>query len=900
MRHPLAWSVLSLILATVIGCGSGDHTAGTGSGGGGPTVDASTGSGGAATGGAPADGGGTIDAGGDAGVDAADTGTVDAADTGTDDAGGDAGEDAADTGTSDAGGDAGEDAATPLDDAGEDAATVDDAGNPADAGSTTSDAGGTADAGAPCSSLDCDDGDPCTKDTCVQTTGCSHTLEPAGTACDDGIACTTNDVCTAQGACAGTVTAGCTATSCTTPSPLSGTIDIPVAETTATITLGGQPLPATDEYGAQIEIYLVAKDTGQWHTLATFDYNSSLFGPTVTPRVVPGVYDVYYCHGCATPAAGGISDETDATDAFPSGLRVLQSDVVVGAGPNALQIDIPVTHTTGTITLGGQPLPATDEYGAQIEIYLVAEDTGQWHTFATFDYNSNLFGPTINPLVVPGVYDVYYCHGCATPAAGGIADETDSTDAFPSGLRVLQTGLTVPAGSANLSIDIPVTHTTGTITLGGQPLPATDEYGAQIEIYLVSKDTGQWHTFATFDYNSNLFGPTINPLVVPGVYDVYYCHGCATPAAGGIADETDSTDAFPSGLRVLQTGLTVPAGSANLSIDIPVTHTTGTITLGGQPLPATDEYGAQIEIYLVSKDTGQWHTFATFDYNSNLFGPTINPLVVPGVYDVYYCHGCATPAAGGISDETDATDAFPSGLRVLQTGVTVPAGSANLSIDIPVTHTTGTITLGGQPLPATDEYGAQIEIYLVAKDTGQWHTFATFDYNSNLFGPTINPLVVPGVYDVYYCHGCASPAAGGIADETDSTDAFPSGLRVLQSGVTVPAGSANLSIDIPVAAVMETVTLGEQTLPATDEYGAQIELYLVSRDTGQWHTLATFDYNSSLFGPTVTPRVVPGTYDVYYCHGCATPGSGGIASETDATDAFPTGLRVLDACVAVP
>jgi hypothetical protein len=270
------------------------------------------------------------------------------------------------------------------------------------------------------------------------------------------------------------------------------------------------------------------------------------------------------------------------------------------------------------------------------------------------------------------------------------------------------------------------------------------------------------------------------------------------------------------------------------------------------------------------------------------------------VYDVYYCHGCATPGSGGISGETDASDAFPKGLRILQTNVTVPSGAANLAIDIPVTQTTGTITLGGQPLPVTNEYGSVIDLYLVAHDTGQWHTFATFEYNSNLFGPTISTRVVPGVYDVYYCHGCATPGSGGISGETDASDAFPHGLRILQTNVTVPAGSANLAVDIPVAPVMESITLAEKVLPATNEYGSVIDLYLVSRDTGQWHTLATFEYNSSLYGPTVTSRVVPGVYDLLYCHGCATPGSGGISGETDSSDAFPVGLRVLDACVAVP
>jgi hypothetical protein len=84
------------------------------------------------------------------------------------------------------------------------------------------------------------------------------------------------------------------------------------------------------------------------------------------------------------------------------------------------------------------------------------------------------------------------------------------------------------------------------------------------------------------------------------------------------------------------------------------------------------------------------------------------------------------------------------------------------------------------------------------------------------------------------------------------------------------------------------------------QYGSVIDLYLVSHDTGQWHTLATVEHNSNISGPTVTSRIVPGTYDVYYCHGCATPGSGGISAETDTSDAFPRGLRVLDTCVAVP
>ncbi len=49
--------------------------------------------------------------------------------------------------------------------------------------------------------LNCDDGNPCTTDTCDPTLGCQHTFNTAP--CDDGNPCTTGDVCS-NGVCAGT------------------------------------------------------------------------------------------------------------------------------------------------------------------------------------------------------------------------------------------------------------------------------------------------------------------------------------------------------------------------------------------------------------------------------------------------------------------------------------------------------------------------------------------------------------------------------------------------------------------------------------------------------------------------------------------------------------------------
>lgn len=52
--------------------------------------------------------------------------------------------------------------------------------------------------------VNCDDGNPCTQDSCDPAVGCVHTNEPLTTACVDGNPCTTDDRCRVLGKCQGT------------------------------------------------------------------------------------------------------------------------------------------------------------------------------------------------------------------------------------------------------------------------------------------------------------------------------------------------------------------------------------------------------------------------------------------------------------------------------------------------------------------------------------------------------------------------------------------------------------------------------------------------------------------------------------------------------------------------
>ncbi len=63
----------------------------------------------------------------------------------------------------------------------------------------------------------CDDGNPCTADTCVNN-ACVHTFLANNTPCDDRNPCTQTDICT-SGVCAGTTISGCVAAQCTLDTP---------------------------------------------------------------------------------------------------------------------------------------------------------------------------------------------------------------------------------------------------------------------------------------------------------------------------------------------------------------------------------------------------------------------------------------------------------------------------------------------------------------------------------------------------------------------------------------------------------------------------------------------------------------------------------------------------------
>jgi hypothetical protein len=96
-------------------------------------------------------------------------------------------------------------------------------------GAESCDGNGTCQAGTP---LDCTDADPCTVDSCNPNSGCTHTQAAPGTSCSNGNACDGMETCNSQGACVAGAPPTCSdANPCTADScdPATGCVYTPLA-----------------------------------------------------------------------------------------------------------------------------------------------------------------------------------------------------------------------------------------------------------------------------------------------------------------------------------------------------------------------------------------------------------------------------------------------------------------------------------------------------------------------------------------------------------------------------------------------------------------------------------------------------------------------------------------------
>ena len=215
-------------------------------------------------------------------------------------------------------------------------------------------------------------------------------------------------------------------------------IDIPSATVTGMITIGGQPLPGSGDYG-RLVLQNAAGDTAILGTSNEVTY---------TARVVPGVYDLYYQMMSPGPVAPQNRNQR------------LRSGVVVGpaAAPTTLDIDVPVVVVGGTFKVNGAVPPTSDPSSLSLR-------NADGYDLALGDLGDGTFSTT----AIPGTYDVVFraLAGGSTPG-GAPRDQT---------VR-LRTGVVVaPIGTTTVDIDVPSVALAGAFTFNGATITSTSDFG---------------------------------------------------------------------------------------------------------------------------------------------------------------------------------------------------------------------------------------------------------------------------------------------------------------------------------------------------------------------------------------------------------------------------------------
>jgi hypothetical protein len=335
--------------------------------------------------------------------------------------------------------------------------------------------------------------------------------------------------------------------------------------------------------------------------------------------------------------------------------------------------------------------------------------------------------------------------------------ETDCASAtqMPCNSGVLKKAISA-VNDGVLDIDVPAVKVSGTATLKGGALPASE--AAEL-LFGASATTGQLTGGSA----------TYNLVLLPNTYDVTYL-----PV---VTCETATT--MPCNTGVLKKAAVLMIDGV-LDLDIPVVQVTGKLTVKGGALPASES--ARLSF-------GAAHTTLL-----NLGAPNYSILLLPGTYDVSY--------DGSSSCNGATASVLPCNSGVVKSAVALST-SGVLDVDVQPVTVSGTVTLKGAALPT----GEQAHVTFSGTTVGPAKS-ATLGAQS-----TYTMTLLQGTYDVTY-NGDPSGCTGVAAPQFPCLDGpLKQAVALTNNGV--------LDLDIPAISVSGNVTLAGQTLPTQpDDRGA--------------------------------------------------------------------------------
>ena len=548
---------------------------------------------------------------------------------------------------------------------------------------------------------------------------------------------------------------------------LANDIDLRATTVSGTFTLNGGAVTAP-----------TAKGVGS--IVLRRDNDSALLGSTsasggaYAALVFPGTYDLYYMRDIDRTAPPGTTVPSNA-------LAKLRSGIVVGASPLKVDVDVTATKVSGTVTINGAAVTGASANLGAVSLVNAAGDSA-----VLSDLSS---AGSYAALVVPGTYDLYYTglqSGPPLPA---------NTSAK------LQTGVVVGTSPLSLNIDVPAPTVSATVTINGAAVTGA----AKGQWVLTLEDAaGARAQLTTYSSASGAF----SGRVIPGTYDLYW--------TSGHADVPGNTSAK------IKSGIVVGTSAVSLSVDIPSTTISGTVTLAGAAPTVLAGELPYVTLRGAAGDTAPLLMSATGTYSAH---------VIPGTYDLYF----------GLNGSGALNSAPRNSSAKLQSAIVVGAAPVSLNIDIPATPVSGTATLNGAAITTTAQRAFVLTLQNVAGDRAQLASYPQ--------GGAFSASLIPGTYDLYYTRG------------GDIGVTIPNNIATkLRSGIVVGASPLALDVDIRGTTVSGAITVNGVATGVAGDDSAFLGLFSGESDPNSGALLTSA---VSATG-TYSTFVLPGAYELYY------------------------------------
>ncbi len=490
---------------------------------------------------------------------------------------------------------------------------------------------------------------------------------------------------------------------------------------------------------------------------------------------------------CGTCDAKSVCDDASGQCVAICDLDPLTSDGV-------LDLDLKTVSISGTVTLGGKPLPDNSSNNVRAYLRFVNSSTGDYVSVPL-----GATGPATYSTTLPaGTYELVLA-----------PQDAQYQTVLPPLNHQVQQGLVLQTSGVK-DVDLKTVKVSGTVTVNGQPMAGNSS--SNVRAYLRFVDGGGSDTLSVplgatgaATYSTTLWAGTYDLVLAP--QDAQY--QTVLPALNHLA----------------QKGLALQVDGVK-DVDLKTVKVSGAVTVNGQPMAGNSSSNIRAYLRFVDGTVGD-----TLSVGLGASGAaTYSTTLWAGTYDLVLA-----------PQDAQYQSVLPPLSHLVQKGLALQVDGVK-DLDLKTVKVSGVVTLNGQPMPANSNSNPRAYLRFVDPVVGDTlslslNSSGAASYSTTLWASTYDLLVAP--QDAQY------------------QTVLPPLSHLVQKGLALQVNGVK-DLDLKTVKVSGVVTLNGQPMPANSSSNPRAYLRFFDASAGD-----TLSVSLGATGPAAyTTTIFAGTYDL--------------------------------------